>query len=291
MATTPPHPGPESRPAFLSGHPFFSSFPGTLPTAAPPEEETEDEVVVVIPARLASTRFPGKPLALLGTLPLIIHVARMAQRSEVVDRVIIATDSPEILEVGKLHGIEAVMTSSGAATGSDRVAEVARGLSAKIIVNLQSDEIMTDPRIIDQTVAPLLKDETLPISTVRRRIVNPDDVANPNIVKVVCNQRGLALYFSRSPIPRDRDGIAPDRPDLFWDQHLGIYAYRKAALLEFARLPVSSFEDLEKLEQLRALDFGLAIYVARTDFPSFRIDTPEDLEEAARHPSFSGGRS
>ena len=272
--------------AQVTNHPFFSAFPGTLPSAPLPPVEDETEVVVVIPARMASTRFPGKPLAQVAGTPLIIHVARMAKKSSVVDRVIIATDSREILETAEAHGFESVITSSGATTGSDRVAEVARTLSAHIIVNLQADEIMGDARIIDQTVEPLLQDERLPISTLRRRLTDPGDEKNVNIVKVVCNKRNLALYFSRSPIPMDRDSIQPGRPDLFWDQHLGIYAYRKPALLEFARLPVSPLEELEKLEQLRALDYGFAIYVARTDYPSWRVDTPEDLRALENTPEF-----
>jgi 3-deoxy-manno-octulosonate cytidylyltransferase (CMP-KDO synthetase) len=270
-------------------HPFFTAFPGTLPSTPLPEAESESDIVVVIPARMASTRFPGKPLALLGGIPLIIHVARMARKSDVVDRVIIATDSGEIMDVANAHGFEAVMTSSGANTGSDRAAEVVRNISAHIVVNLQSDEIIGDPRIIDQAVAPLLQDDRLPLSTIRRKLADPGDELNPNIVKVVCNQRNLALYFSRSPIPMDRDRIQNGRSDLYWDQHLGIYAYRKPALLEFARLPVSPLEELEKLEQLRALDYGFAIYVARTDYPSWRVDTPEDLRALEKSPHFSRG--
>ncbi|EQD25745.1 MAG: 3-deoxy-D-manno-octulosonate cytidylyltransferase [Leptospirillum sp. Group IV 'UBA BS'] len=257
-----------------------------MPASSLPMEETESDVVVVIPARMASTRFPGKPLAQVNGIPLVIHVAQMARKSEVVDRVIIATDSPEILSEAGKHGFEAVLTSGGAHTGSDRVAEVAKTLSAQIVVNLQADEIMGDPRIIDQAVEPLFRDERLPMATVRRILSDPSEIRNTNIVKVVCNQRNLALYFSRSPIPMDRDGIGPARPDLRWDQHLGIYAFRKAALLEFARLPVSPLEELEKLEQLRALDYGFAIYVARTDLPSWRVDSPEDLALFAK--TFSG---
>jgi 3-deoxy-manno-octulosonate cytidylyltransferase (CMP-KDO synthetase) len=134
-------------------------------------------------------------------------------------------------------------------------------------------------RIIDQAVAPLIKDPGVPISTVMRRISSPEDCLNANIVKVVTNQHHFALYFSRATIPADRDQLAPSRPDLSWDQHLGIYAFRREALLEFARLPTSRLEELEKLEQLRALDFGLSIYVARTEHPSWRVDSPEDLEQ------------
>ena len=261
----------------LSNHPFFAAFPGALPQREVAPEEDNPEVAVVIPARMGSTRFPGKPLALVEGKPLVIWVAEMARRSDAVDQVIIATDSPEILAVAEQYGVKAEKTSPSAHCGTDRVAEVAKSLTAGIVVNLQADELLGDPRMLDQAIAPLLADGRIPMSTLRRRIDSPGDITNPNIVKVVANQRNLALYFSRSTIPMDRDGMASLRPDIFWDQHLGIYAFRKTALLEFARLPVSILEETEKLEQLRALDYGFAIYVARTEFPSWRVDTPEDL--------------
>ena len=271
--------------AELANHPFFAAFPGALPQREVAPEDDNPEVAVVIPARMGSTRFPGKPLALVAGKPLIIRVAELAKRSDAVDQVLIATDSPEILAVAAEYGIKAVPTSPSAHCGTDRVAEVAKTLTAGIVVNLQADELLADPRMIDQTVSPLLADGRIPMSTLRRRINAPEDIANSNIVKVVANQRNLALYFSRSPIPMDRDGLALLRPDITWDQHLGIYAFRKAALLEFARLPVSVLEETEKLEQLRALDYGFAIYVARTEFSSWRIDTPEDLAAIRDLPS------
>lgn len=259
---------------------FFIPFPGRKPE--PVEMESEPEVVVVIPARYGSSRFPGKPLAEIHGRPLIEWVAAKARGASLVDRVIIASDDERILDAMRIRGYEVAETTSGARTGSDRVAEVAQRIPGEIFVNLQADEILGDPRIIDQAVAPLLKDSAVPISTVKRRIVQPEDCFNTNVVKVVCNQHHFALYFSRATIPADRDSIAPSRPDLAWDQHLGIYAFRRAALFEFARLPSSALEDLEKLEQLRALDFGLPIYVARTEHPSYRVDTPSDLEALAR---------
>ena len=263
----------------LSNHPFFAAFPGALSQREISPEEENPEVAVVIPARMGSTRFPGKPLAQVAGRPLIVRVAELARRSDAVDRVLIATDSSEILAVAEQYGVEAVRTSPSAHCGTDRVAEAAKNLTAGIVVNLQADELLGDPRMIDQAVAPLLADGRIPLATLRRRITSPEDITNPNIVKVIANQRNLALYFSRSPIPMDRDGTALQRSDIFWDQHLGIYAFRKAALLEFARLPVSALEETEKLEQLRALYYGFAIYVARTDFPSWRVDTPEDLAQ------------
>ncbi|MHB8421491.1 MAG: 3-deoxy-manno-octulosonate cytidylyltransferase [Leptospirales bacterium] len=259
--------------------PFFVPFPGRKSETVPSSEDPE--VILVIPARWESSRFPGKPLAPIHGRPLIEWVAERARGASLVDRVIITSDDDRILFHMSERGHEVLKTSSGARTGSDRVAEVAQQISGEIFVNLQADEILGDVRIIDQAIAPLLKDPGVPISTVKRRITDLSDCANSNVVKVVCNQHHFALYFSRSTIPADRDMISPSRPDLFWDQHLGIYAFRRDALLEFARLPSSLLEDLEKLEQLRALDFGLSIFVARTEFPSYRIDTPSDLEQLA----------
>ena len=258
---------------------FFVPFPGRRATVE--ETETDPQVILVIPARFASTRFPGKPLVEVRGRPLIEWVALRARGAHLVDQVVITSDDDRILSHMADRGYPVVRTSAGARTGSDRVAEVAQTMEGDIFVNLQADEILGDARIIDQSVAPLLKDPGVPISTVMRRIDRPEDCLNANVVKVVTNQHHFALYFSRATIPADRDQLAPSRPDLSWDQHLGIYAFRREALLEFARLPTSRLEDLEKLEQLRALDFGLSIYVARTEHASWRVDSPEDLEQLA----------
>ena len=258
---------------------FFVPFPGRRATVE--ETETDPQVVLVIPARFASTRFPGKPLVEVRGRPLIEWAALRARGAHLVDQVVITSDDDRILSHMADRGYPVVRTSAGARTGSDRVAEVAQTMEGDIFVNLQADEILGDARIIDQSVAPLLKDPGVPISTVMRRIDRPEDCLNANVVKVVTNQHHFALYFSRATIPADRDQLAPSRPDLSWDQHLGIYAFRREALLEFARLPTSRLEDLEKLEQLRALDFGLSIYVARTEHASWRVDSPEDLEQLA----------
>jgi 3-deoxy-manno-octulosonate cytidylyltransferase (CMP-KDO synthetase) len=209
---------------------------------------------------------------------MIEWIARKASRSDFVDQVIIATDDERIREAMESRGYEVRMTSGGARTGTDRMAEIASQIRGDIFINLQADEILSDSRILDQVVEPLLKDQRVPISTVRRRFSDPSDINNSNIVKVVCNQAQYALYFSRSVVPADRDQIASKRPDLFWDQHLGIYAYRRDVLLEFARLPTSPLEELEKLEQLRALDYGFSIFVVRTEYESYRVDVPSDLD-------------
>lgn len=258
---------------------FFVPFPGRR--AVVPDAPDDPEVVLVIPARFGSTRFPGKPLVPVRGRPLIEWVALRARGATLVDRVVITSDDDRILDHMSDQGYQVVRSSSGARTGSDRVAEVAQNMEGDIFVNLQADEILGDARTIDQAVAPLIKDPGVPVSTVMRRIARPEDCINANVVKVVTNQHHFALYFSRATIPADRDQVAPSREDLSWDQHLGIYAFRREALLEFSRLPTSRLEELEKLEQLRALDFGLSIYVARTEYPSWRVDSPEDLEQLA----------
>ncbi|MHB1564391.1 MAG: 3-deoxy-manno-octulosonate cytidylyltransferase [Leptospirillum sp.] len=241
-------------------------------------EDEDPHIVVVIPARFASTRFPGKPLCEIKGRPMVEWIARKASQSDYVDQVIIATDDVRIRDAMEGRGYEVRMTSGGARTGTDRMAEIASGIKGDIFINLQSDEILSDSRILDQVVEPLLKDPRVPIATIRRRFADPSEINNPNIVKVVCNQAKYALYFSRSVVPADRDQISPNRPDLFWDQHLGVYAYRRDVLLEFARLPTSPLEELEKLEQLRALDYGFSIFVARTEYESYRVDVPSDLD-------------
>ena len=262
----------------VSDNAFFIPFPGKHSPIPFAKEDEDPHIVVVIPARFASTRFPGKPLCEINGRPMIEWIARKASQSDFVDQVIIATDDERIRDTMKSRGYEVRMTSEGARTGTDRMAEIASQTSGDIFINLQSDEILSDCRIIDQVVEPLLKDPRVPISTIRRRFANALDRTNPNIVKVVCNQAQYALYFSRSVVPADRDEIASKRSDLFWDQHLGIYAYRRDVLLEFARLPTSPLEELEKLEQLRALDYGFSIFVARTEYESYRVDVPSDLD-------------
>jgi 3-deoxy-manno-octulosonate cytidylyltransferase (CMP-KDO synthetase) len=257
---------------------FFIPFPGKHSATPFAQDDEDPHVVVVIPARFASTRFPGKPLCEIKGRPMIEWIARKASQSDFVDQVIIATDDKRIQDAMESRGYDVRITSGGARTGTDRMAEVASQIKGDIFVNLQADEILSDSRILDQVVEPLLKDPRVPIATVRRRLLDPSDISNQNIVKVVCNQAKYALYFSRSVIPADRDQISSKRPDLSWDQHLGVYAYRRDVLLEFARLPTSPLEELEKLEQLRALDYGFSIFVARTEYESYRIDVPSDLD-------------
>lgn len=250
------------------------------------------KAVAIIPARFGSTRLPGKPLLPLNNLPLIIHVARRAQAAELVSRVIVATDDPRIFDAVREHGGEAEMTSPDCASGTDRVAEVAARLDADLIVNVQGDEPLIEPQTIDAALRPLLEDSRLPISTTSEPITSSADVFNPNVVKVITDSRGLALYFSRSPVPfiRPPEGqtlaeLLEQDPSLLsnYRKHSGLYAYRNEFLQTFARLAPSPLERLESLEQLRALENGYPIRVVAVAHRSVGVDTAQDYEQVKRY--------
>jgi 3-deoxy-D-manno-octulosonate cytidylyltransferase len=231
-------------------------------------------VAVVIPARYASTRLPGKPLAQIGGRPMIRHVWENAKRARAVSRVVVATDDERVLSAVRAFGGEAVMTSPDCASGTDRVAETARGLDEDIIINLQGDEPMMDPKVIDAVAGPLLADPAVTMSTAALPQDDPAEFLRASTVKVVVDARGDALYFSRSPIPHYRDGAGGR-----YRKHLGIYGYRKEFLFRVATIPPSSLENAEKLEQLRVLQNGYNIRVVDVDCDSVGVDTPEDLRE------------
>jgi 3-deoxy-manno-octulosonate cytidylyltransferase (CMP-KDO synthetase) len=246
------------------------------------------KVVAIIPARYGSTRFEGKPLADILGKPMIQWVYEGVSQSRLIDRVIVATDDQRILRAVEQFGGNGVMTSAAHATGSDRVAEVARKLRAEIIVNVQGDEPLLRGNIIDKAIKPLLKDPSLPLSTLMTRIEGVKDWLNPNVAKVVVNQKGFALYFSRSPIPFPRDlnvekllAASKEKnplPRLIF-KHIGVYVYRRDFLLRFSKMTHTPLEKLEKLEQLRALENGFSIKVTPVDYEPLSVDTPEDLEK------------
>ncbi len=194
-------------------------------------------------------------------------------RARLVDRTIVATDDPRIFEEARRFGAEAAMTSPGHATGTERVAEVAAEKKFEIVVNIQGDEPLIDPGAIDQAIAPLLVEGSPPMVTLKKRISNPRDLQDPNVVKVVTDLHGNAIYFSRSLIPFPRDGTGPAH-----FRHIGLYVYQRQFLLEYPRLKVGPLEQAEKLEQLRALENGYSIRVVETDYEAIGVDTPEDLE-------------
>jgi 3-deoxy-manno-octulosonate cytidylyltransferase (CMP-KDO synthetase) len=238
-------------------------------------------VAVVIPARYASSRFPGKPLARLGNSTLIQQVYERIRLVRGVGRIVVATDDARIRDAVAGFGGDVMLTGPQLRTGSDRVAEVARTIQADVYINLQGDEIPLDPGLLEDLIRPFLKSDA-EIGTLKCAISDERDVLNPNVVKVVTDHQGTALYFSRSPIPYRRDGRDEEGcliPGQHW-KHLGIYAYTKAALGRFARLPTGALEEAEQLEQLRLLEAGEKIRVWETLHESLRVDTPEDLVKA-----------
>jgi 3-deoxy-manno-octulosonate cytidylyltransferase (CMP-KDO synthetase) len=238
-------------------------------------------VTVVIPARYASTRFPGKPLADLCGKPMIQWVYERSALCESVDQVIVATDDERIARAVESFGGNVVMTRSDHATGTDRLAEVAAGLDDTLIVNVQGDEPLIDPAMIQAAVAPLLADRSIPMGTLKTPLTSLEDYRNPNIVKVVTDRQGYALYFSRAPIPYPRDfnnGLEKRWPELATAKHIGLYVYRREFLLQYPHLKTTPLESQECLEQLRALEHGYRIRVAETTLAGLGVDTPEDLE-------------
>jgi 3-deoxy-manno-octulosonate cytidylyltransferase (CMP-KDO synthetase) len=235
------------------------------------------KVVGVIPARYASTRLPGKPLLEILGQPMIRRVYESAARSRLLETLIVATDDERILAAVEAFGGRAALTSREHQTGTDRVAEVVRSLSARIVVNIQGDEPFVHPGMIDEIVEPLLRDSSLPMCTSMHEIRDPQDFGNPDVVKVVVNLAGEALYFSRSLIPYPRKG---EGHRVF--EHIGLYAYRRDFLLKYAILPQTPLEKLESLEQLRVLEHGYRLRVVETRQPyvPLSVDTPEDLERA-----------
>ncbi len=237
-----------------------------------------ESVLGVIPARFASRRFEGKPLARLGGKLLVEHVYKRSSACSLLERVVVATDDARIRQAVEAFGGHVVMTSPDHLSGTDRVAEVAASDGAAIVVNIQGDEPFVNARVLEQVVRPLLDPASPPMSTLCKRIEDQATLADPNVVKVVTDLRGRALYFSRSPVPypgRGRPGVARE--------HIGIYAYRREFLLEFSRLPPTELEAVEGLEQLRALEHGHGIAVVETeDHIGVSVDTPDDLEHARR---------
>jgi 3-deoxy-manno-octulosonate cytidylyltransferase (CMP-KDO synthetase) len=234
-------------------------------------------VLAVIPARFASTRFPGKPLSKIGSRTMLECVHERVARATLVSRVVIATDDERIAADGRRFGAEVVLTRPDHPSGTDRVAEVAAARDAALVVNVQGDEPLIDPAAIDAAVRPLLDDGAPPMATLKKKIVDRGELINPNVVKVVTDLAGNAIYFSRSLIPFPRDG----GPAVHY-KHIGLYVYRRDLLLRYPSLPVGPLEKLEKLEQLRALENGYPIRVVETDYESIGVDTPEDLERVRR---------
>ena len=232
-------------------------------------------VDIIIPARYASTRFPGKPLVDIAGKPMIQRVWEQAKQSKLADRVIVATDDDRIAAAVRGFGGEVQMTGSDHVSGTDRLAEVARNLpDTRIIVNVQGDEPLISPVAIDDAIRPLLDDETVEMSTVAYHVDDEEKWQTPQLVKVVLDQKGFALYFSRYPIPYERE-VGPQAAKRLG--HAGLYVYRKECLLRIAGLEPTPLELTEKLEQLRALENGIRIKVIINSHTSPGVDVPEDI--------------
>jgi 3-deoxy-manno-octulosonate cytidylyltransferase (CMP-KDO synthetase) len=255
---------------------LFDVHPASTGSAV--DHVSPQQIVAVIPARFASTRLPGKPLAEIDGRSMIEHVYRRAAACPLVSRVIVATDDLRIATTVVGFGGNVRLTRADHRTGTDRLAEVAAGLDCDIIVNIQADEPLLDSRAIAEAVAPFA-DATVQITTLYRRIENPAELSDPNVVKVVLDRAGFALYFSRASIPHARDPRG-GWPPLY--KHVGLYAYRRSALLVVAALDQTPLERAESLEQLRALEHGIRIKAVETAYDSIGVDTPADLEQVRR---------
>ena len=240
------------------------------------------EIAALIPARYGSTRFPGKPLALLRGKPMIQHVYERTRLVRGLSCVLVATDDERIAEVVRAFGGDVVMTRADHPTGTDRLAEVAQQLSAEVLVNVQGDLPLFPPAMVEDAVTALTSVPTAVMSTVKTPIRDSEEWQNPNVVKVVTDREGIALYFSRSPIPFRRDLQSPSQEQraILGFRHIGLYVYRRDFLFRFTRLPRTELEKSEQLEQLRALEWGYKITVSETERPTVEVDTPEDLRRA-----------
>jgi len=249
-------------------------------------------IAAVIPARYNASRFPGKLLADIHGKPMIQWVYERTAQSPLLDRVLVATDDERILRAVKGFGGDAVMTRSDHPSGTDRLAEIANDLKSDLIVNVQGDEPLINQRLISEVVTPLRRGTGFAIGTLMSRITTREDFLDPNIVKVVTDRHGFALYFSRAPIPCHRDSLLEkdnDFSQVLAFRHIGIYVYRRDFLQAFPKLAPTPLEKRERLEQLRALEHGFRIKVFQTEQYCPGVDSPEDLEKvrtilAAAHP-------
>jgi 3-deoxy-manno-octulosonate cytidylyltransferase (CMP-KDO synthetase) len=240
------------------------------------------KILGILPARFASTRFPGKPLALIAGKPLVQHVVERCRKAELLNEVIVATDDLRIADTARAF-CRVEITRADHPSGSDRIAEVAARIDCDAIVNIQGDEPLIDPKVID-TVAMALRD--CEMSTAATLIKNSEDYDNPNVVKVVVNATSRALYFSRRTIPYLRDAasrsVSEQLAAFAFLKHLGIYGYKRETLLRLVKFPPSPLENAEKLEQLRALEHGIQIAVVKVDYDSVGVDAPEDVKRVEK---------
>jgi 3-deoxy-manno-octulosonate cytidylyltransferase (CMP-KDO synthetase) len=243
------------------------------------------KITAIIPARFASTRFEGKALADIMGKPMVQRVYERTAKAALVSEVIVATDDERIAACVRAFGGNVTMTDKGHETGTDRLAEVAARLDSEIIVNVQGDEPLIEPAMIDEAIEPVASDPAVLMGTLKSRIKNLHDFLSPNVVKVVTDWEGFALYFSRSPLPNFRDKWNDLKDEKFSSgrllcyKHVGLYVYRREFLLQYAQMSPTYLELAEKLEQLRVLENGYRIKVVETEYESIGVDTPADLEK------------
>lgn len=240
------------------------------------------KIIGIIPARYDSKRFPGKVLADVAGKPLIQRVYEQAKKAKVLHDILVATDNEKIFKAVEKFKGKAIMTSSNCRSGTDRVAEAAKGLNGDIFINIQGDEPLIPPEVISKVAQALVEDRAIDIATVARRIVAQMELSNPNIVKVVIDNNGFALYFSRAQIPYIRDSLELESVASVCCKHIGVYAYRRNFLLDFVQMEQTPLEIIEDLEQLRVLENGYKIRVVITECDSVGVDTREDLEKVRK---------
>lgn len=243
------------------------------------------EIIGVIPARYSSSRFEGKVLADIAGKPMIQHVWERAKEALLLEDLIIACDDQRIAEACSAFGAKAVLTAKGHASGTERIIEVVNPLEVKIIINIQADEPLIRPEMINALGRALSEDPSVSMATLMKKIEDPSEAGDPNIVKVVTDKNGFALYFSRSAIPY---GTLEGKTEAACYKHIGLYGYTKDFLFVYKNLPVSSLEKTERLEQLRVLEEGLRIKVIETKYDTVGVDTPEDLEKVRQICARSG---
>jgi 3-deoxy-manno-octulosonate cytidylyltransferase (CMP-KDO synthetase) len=234
------------------------------------------DVIGVIPARYSSTRFEGKVLADIHGKPMLQYVWERAKQSFTLDELIIACDDERVAEAASKFGAKVILTAKGHVCGTDRIIEVVNPLEVKVVINIQADEPLIQPIMIDTLAQALMADSKLSMATLMKKIDDVRDVTDPNVVKVVVDKFNFALYFSRSPIPHRAHNSEVSLPVYY--KHIGLYGYTKDFLFTYKNLPVSNLEKMERLEQLRVLEEGFRIKVLETKFDTLGVDTPEDLE-------------
>lgn len=238
------------------------------------------KIIGIIPARWASSRLEAKVMADINGKPMIQHVWERVKQSRELHEVVIACDDDRIFQKASAFGAKVVMTSPEHPSGTDRIAEAVQKVGGDIVINIQGDEPLIDPKLVDQLARELAEHPSVPMATAVTRIKKSEEVTNPNVVKAILDNNGFALYFSRLPIPFYRDGGHFE--DQVYYKHFGIYAYRKDFLILLSKLPKSRLETAEKLEQLRVLENGYRIKAVLTDFETIGVDTAEDLEKVRK---------